>query len=241
MKRIQLLVKRFLALVIIVIFPTNFQGCADGGERSSIFKPVGQLRSIPLKSGQVWSGSYDPDGRGNGGAFSMLVSEVDSQGNFNGYMKTGLLLTGTGQISGNATGSEIRFTLQHAANTSYREYYNGSYSDQIRGRYQTKTQKSSQGAFSLSISSANEAQFMSSYTKIVTDEKASLAKANQSRPATVVYRDSPSYNSAPRQSYGDWYDQNRRDQLLERQTESMEQMQRDASWNNFERSYLNGN
>jgi hypothetical protein len=236
MKQILLQFKQSLALAVIVLLPAFLLSCAGGGERSPISKPVGQLRSVPLKSGQVWSGSFDPDGKGNGGTFSMLISDVDSQGNFNGYMKAGLLLTGTGRISGNVTGSNIKFTLQHAANTSYFEYYNGSYSDQLRGRYQTRTHKSSKGAFSLSESLTNQNGFMASYDRIVMDEKSTLVKSEQARKTTVVYRDSPSYNTAPQQSYSDFTNQQRQEDYMRRQTEAMEQMQRDSSWNNFEQN-----
>lgn len=236
MKQILSQFKRSLSLAVIVLFPAFLLNCAGGGERSSVSKPVGQLRSVPLKSRQVWSGSYDPDGRGNGGAFSMLVSEVDNQGNFNGYMKTALLLNGTGPISGKATGSKIDFTLQHAVNTSYYEYYSGSFSDQLRGRYESKSNKHARGAFSLAIISTNQDGFMASYNKIVTDEKSALAKSAQARKTTIVYRNSPSYNTAPQQSYSDFTNQQRQEDYMRRQTEAMEQMQRDSSWNNFEQN-----
>ncbi len=82
----------------------------------------------------------------------------------------------------------------------------------------------------------SESQFMASYNKIVIDERSALSISNQSRQTNVVYRDSPSYNTAPQQSYSDFTNQQRQEDYMRRQTEAMEQMQRDSSWNNFEQN-----
>lgn len=212
--------------------------------RSIISKPVGQLRSIPIKAGQVWNGRYDPDGPRTGGTFSLLISRVDNQGFFSGYIKTGILFAGNGEVEGNVTGSNIRFTLQRKTDPSFVEQYSGTYSDQIRGRYEVQAPHSQIGAFTLVESSTDSKQFLSAYKKSISDEIEHLAKKRSQQRAVAtntIYvpasgnQFSPPYQSQPRESFNDWDQQRKQEQLMERQTEAMEQMQRDASWNNFER------
>lgn len=232
---------KFLAAILLVSIPTLFAGCAST-ERSSISKPVGELRPVALRAGQVWSGRYDPDGSRSGGTFSMLVTGISKEGQFSGLMKAGLLFKGNGKVSGTTEGSKLDFTLQGATDSNMIEDYQASYSDRIRGTYAAHSASRRAGAFELVESSISKQQFLASYQQAVKEESEALQRSKSARPKIIYSNYSqpsgPSYNPRPQQSFDDWDNQRTQQQLMERQTEALERMQREQSQNNFERTYL---
>lgn len=210
-------------------------GCVASTTKSHISKAVGPPRQIPIRSHQVWSGRFDPDGPGAGGGISLLVSRIDNSGNLSGYMESGLLFGGNGRISGAVNGSEINFTLQHETNPSKYEYFSGTMSDGIRGRYRINYGKSKGGAFALHQSNLSEKDFMASYNDLLKRER--LARMSNQQSQQYIFTNSPNVASPSSPSGNDWYSEMRQESLMERQTEALEQMQRDASWDGFQRQY----
>ncbi|MCB1132772.1 MAG: hypothetical protein KDN05_16735 [Verrucomicrobiae bacterium] len=216
--------------------------CSNLANKSNISRSVGESRPANLQSHQAWSGRFDPDGPAKGGTMSLLISTIDSSGNFRGYMESGLLFKGNGRIVGTASGASVSFTLQHEANPAMYESYTGTMSDGIRGRYRTNYGNAKGGAFAIHQTNRSERDFMAAYKDLINREKQYVAENQKSRQHVVTR----SQSSPPPRTYGvdpysnmqqDSYDNMRQEQLLERQTEALERMQREQSWQNFEREY----
>jgi hypothetical protein len=213
--------------------------------------PLVPKQNIILKTGQVWNGNYFPDHSNKNRFFQLLISEVNSNGYFKGIIKSDKPFYGNGNISGNVIGSEISFSLIVTYHESWIIDFKGTYSDQIRGAYQERYPLLTKGKFTLNPAYESKSHFITSYQDLIELEKASMAKNRQiakqhsSQPSKNSHTNPSQYTSSyqPRYyaepeppRYRDDYYQMKNDRLMERQTEALESIQREQSWNNFEKT-----